>query len=114
MKYPFICSARSGNINVLYRNEKYKNPTDQVNELIINTFLKLKTHIIKTITKSNLLIAIILISIFYTCNLFGQEAKSIIFNDARQAYLLAIEKRAEILSPSNFDQGLKYYEREIV
>ena len=65
----------------------------------------------KTLTKSKLLIATILISMFYTCNLFAQEAKSIIFNDARKAYLLAIEKRAEILSPSNFDEGLKYYEK---
>jgi OmpA-OmpF porin, OOP family len=65
----------------------------------------------RTLTKSKLLIAAILIIMFYSCDLFAQEAKSIIFNDARKAYLLAIEMRAEILSPSNFDEGLKYYKK---
>ncbi|MCB2222150.1 MAG: OmpA family protein [Bacteroidetes bacterium] len=65
----------------------------------------------KTFTKNKLLILSILISMFYTCNLLAQDAKSIIFNDANKAKLLAIEKRAEILSPSNFDDGLKYYEK---
>ncbi|MCF8268258.1 MAG: OmpA family protein [Ignavibacteriales bacterium] len=65
----------------------------------------------KTFTKNNLLLVTILISMFCTSNLFSQDAKLIIFNDARTAYLLAIEKRAEILSPSNFEEGLKYYEK---
>ncbi len=65
----------------------------------------------KTFAKNKLLIVTILISMFYTCNLIAQDAKAIIFNDARKAYDLAIEKRAEILSPSNFDDGLKYYEK---
>jgi outer membrane protein OmpA-like peptidoglycan-associated protein len=41
----------------------------------------------------------------------AQDARSILFNDADKAKYLAIEKRAEILSPSNFDEGLKYYEK---
>ena len=65
----------------------------------------------KTFTKNKLLIVGILISMFYTCNLIAQDAKAIIFDDARKAYDLAIEKRAEILSPSNFDEGMKYYEK---
>lgn len=65
----------------------------------------------KTFTKNKLIIVSILISMFYTCNLFSQDAKAIMFNDAQEAYDIAIEKRAEILSPSNFDDGLKYYEK---
>ena len=65
----------------------------------------------KTLTKNKMLIISILLSMFYTCNLIAQDAKSIIFNDAKKAYDLAIDKRAEILSPSNFDDGLKYYEK---
>ncbi|WP_372643605.1 OmpA family protein [Ancylomarina sp.] len=65
----------------------------------------------KTFTKNKLLIVSILVSMFYTSNLFSQDAKSIIFNDAKKAYQYAIDKRAEILSPSNFNNGLKYYEK---
>lgn len=65
----------------------------------------------KTFAKNKLLIVTILIGMFYTCNVIAQDARAIIFNDARQAYLSAIVKRAEILSPSNFDEGLKYFEK---
>ncbi|BAX81570.1 OmpA family protein [Labilibaculum antarcticum] len=65
----------------------------------------------KTFTKNKLVIVSILVSMFYTSNLFSQDAKSIIFNDAKKAYQYAIDKRAEILSPSNFYDGLKYYKK---
>ncbi|WP_372639949.1 OmpA family protein [Ancylomarina sp.] len=65
----------------------------------------------KTFTRNKLLIVSILLSMFYTSNLFSQDAKSIIFNDAKKAYQNAIDKRAEILSPSNYNDGLKYYEK---
>lgn len=65
----------------------------------------------KTLSKNKLLIITLLISMFYTGNLLAQDAKAIIFNDANKAKLLAIEKRAEILSPSHFEDGLEYYEK---
>jgi len=65
----------------------------------------------KTFTKNKLLIVSMLISMFYTCNLMAQDAKAIIFNDAQKAYDVAIEKRAEILSPANFNEGKEYFEK---
>ncbi|RXQ95599.1 hypothetical protein EO244_06965 [Ancylomarina salipaludis] len=63
----------------------------------------------KKFAKTKLLIISVLVSLFYTYNLFAQDAKTIIFNDAKKAYQYAIDKRAEILSPSNFNEGKKYY-----
>lgn len=83
---------------------------DQKINTLIFKILKCKFFTMKTPTKYKMLIVTLLISMFYTCNILAQDARSILFNDADKAKNLAIEKRAEILSPANFADGLEYYE----
>jgi len=65
----------------------------------------------KTISNKSHFLLVIFLTIFLTGSLLSQDAKPIIFDDARRAYLSAIVKRADILSPNNFDNGIKYYEK---
>lgn len=65
----------------------------------------------KTILNKSHLLLVIFLTIFITGSLLSQDAKPIIFDNARKAYLSAIVERADILSPNNFDNGIKYYEK---